>query len=375
MKKVASLLLSSVLVVSLLAGCGSNTTTTEESTTTDQTTTEESAEATDTTEETETETETTTDEQTTESDGVKTGLAITTTIDGSTDAGEEDGLAEIYSTIAAVLVDADGKILDCKIDAAQTKINFSAEGKVTTDLTSEIQSKQELGTAYGMAKASGIGKEWNEQADAFAAYVVGKTVDEVKSIAVSEEGVATDADLTASVTVHIGDFISTVEKAVSDAKVLGASSEDKLGLGVNTTIDKSTDATAEAEGVAEAYSFYEAVTVAADGKITSSVVDATIGDVNFDTKGAITSDLAAEIQTKQELKEEYGMKKASAIGKEWNEQADAFSAYVTGKTLDEVKGIAVSDDGYASDADLISSVTVHIGPFIVVTEKAVASAQ
>lgn len=372
MKKVASLLLSSVLVVSLLAGCGSNTTT-EESTTTDQTTTEESAEATDTTEETET--ETTTDEQTTESDGVKTGLAITTTIDGSTDAGEEDGLAEIYSTIAAVLVDADGKILDCKIDAAQTKINFSAEGKVTTDLTSEIQSKQELGTAYGMAKASGIGKEWNEQADAFAAYVVGKTVDEVKSIAVSEEGVATDADLTASVTVHIGDFISTVEKAVSDAKVLGASSEDKLGLGVNTTIDKSTDATAEAEGVAEAYSFYEAVTVAADGKITSSVVDATIGDVNFDTKGAITSDLAAEIQTKQELKEEYGMKKASAIGKEWNEQADAFSAYVTGKTLDEVKGIAVSDDGYASDADLISSVTVHIGPFIVVTEKAVASAQ
>ena len=33
---------------------------------------------------------------------------------------------------------------------------------------------------------SGIGKEWNEQANAFAEYIVGKTVDEVKGIAVKK---------------------------------------------------------------------------------------------------------------------------------------------------------------------------------------------
>lgn len=369
MKKVASLLLSSVLVVSLLAGCGSNKTT-EEPKAADQTTKTEEA-ATETKETTEPAKE----ETTTEGTGAKTGIAINTSIAKSTAAGAEEGLAQIDSTVVAVLVDADGKILDCKIDAAQTKINFSAEGKITTDLKSEIKSKQELGADYGMAKASSIQKEWNEQANAFAAYVIGKTVDEVKGIAVNEEGVATDADLATSVTIKLGGYIAAIEKAVANAKDLGAASTDKLGLGVNTTIDKSTDATAEAEGLAQAYSFYEAVTVDASGKITSSVVDATQGNVNFDTKGALTSDLEAAIQTKQELKENYGMKKASAIGKEWYEQADAFAAYVTGKTLDEVKGITINAEGYAGDADLISSVTVHIGPFITVTEKAIASAK
>ena len=31
------------------------------------------------------------------------------------------------------------------------------------------------------------------------------------------------------------------------------------------------------------------------------------------------------------------MKRASSIGKEWNEQANAFADYVIGKTLDEIK--------------------------------------
>jgi hypothetical protein len=368
MKKMTSLLLSSVLVVSLLAGCGSNKTT-EESTTEQTTQTEESAGTTDTK-------ETTTDTTTSDGTGVKTGIAINTSLASSTDAtADAEGVAQTDSLAVAVSVDADGKILNCKIDSAQTKINFSTDGKITTDLTTEMKSKQELGSDYGMAKASGIGKEWNEQADAFAAYVVGKTIEEVKGIAVTDEGVASDADLASSVTIHIGDFISTVEKAVTNAKDLGASSTDKLGLAINTTIDKSTDAASDAEGVAQAYSYYTVVTTSTDGKITSCVVDSTQGTVNFDTKGAITTDLTAQVQTKQELGSDYGMAKASGIGKEWNEQADAFSTYVTGKTIDEVKGIAVSDEGLAEDTDLVSSVTIHIAPLISIVEKAVANAQ
>lgn len=362
MKKTSILLLSLALSAAMLTGCGKSEDKAPEATTP---ATEEATPAPETTPEA---------EDTTATGNLKTGLGVVTSIADSKDAGDEDGVGSVYSTIAAVLVDADGKITDCKIDAAQTKINFSKEGKVTSDLAAAISSKQELGEAYGMKATSKIGKEWNEQADAFAAYVVGKTVDEVKGIAVSE-GVATDADLASSVTIHIGDFMAAVEKAVTTAQDLGAVAGDKLGLAVSTEISGSKDASADGDGLAQAYSYYSAVSTSADGTITSCYIDASQGNVNFDTKGAVTSDLAAAVPTKQELGDGYGMKAASKIGKEWFEQANAFAAYVTGKTVADVTGIAVTDEGLAGDADLISSVTVHVGSFISVVEKAVNNAK
>jgi hypothetical protein len=307
-------------------------------------------------------------------EAVKTGLGVVSSIAKSTDAGEKDGLAEVDSMIAAVTVDKDGKIVNCKIDAAQTKINFSTEGKIITPLDTAYKSKQELGTEYGMAKASGIKKEWNEQADAFAKYVTGKTAAEVKGIAVTAEGVASDKDLSSSVTVHVGDFIAVVDKAVANAKDLGAKSGDKLGLGVLTSIAKSTDA-GDKDGVAQAYTNYTATTFDANGKVTSCVIDASQSNVNFSKEGKITSDLTAAMETKQELGPKYGMAKASSIKKEWNEQADAFAKYATGKTAAEVKGIAVTAEGTPSDKDLASSVTIHIGDYQAVIEKASANAK
>lgn len=368
MKKAIALLLCATLVVGTLTACGGGTAQPEGTETTEAV--EETTEEAEVVEE-EVETEETAEVA---GDAAKTGLAVITSIGKSAPAGEEDGLAQVDSTVAAVLVGADGTILDCSIDAAQTKINFSAEGKVITDLATTFASKQDLGADYGMAVASAIGKEWNEQANAFAEYVIGKTIDEVKGIALSE-GVPTDADLTSSVTVHVTDFIAVIEKAVANAKELGAGSTDKLGLAVTTEISKSKDAAADAEGLAQAYSTYAAVTTDADGKVTSSYIDASQGNVNFDATGAITSDLASAPATKQELGEGYGMKAASTIGKEWNEQADAFSAYVVGKTASEVSGIAIDDQGLAADADLISSVTVHVGPFVSIVEKAAANAK
>lgn len=317
----------------------------------------------------------TTEKTDTAEGAAKTGLAVITTLEKSTPAGEKDGLAQTDSTVVAVLVGQEGKILDCKIDAAQTKINFSGEGKLVTDLASTIKSKQELGTEYALGAASSIGKEWNEQADAFAAYVIGKTIDEVKGIAVDEAGYPSGEDLTSSVTINIGGFMAGVEKAVSNAQDMGASSTDALGLAVSTEISKSKEATAEQEGLAQAYSTYAVITKDASGKITGSYVDMTQGNVNFDTKGAITSDLTAATQTKQELGDAYGMKSASSIGKEWFEQSNAFSEYVKGKTVEEVRGIAIDDAGLAADADLVSSVTVHLAPFVEIVEKAEANAK
>lgn len=306
---------------------------------------------------------------------LKTGLAVISSIAKSADAGEKEGLAEVDSTIVAVTVDSTGKITNCKIDAAQTKINFTKEGKITTDLKKVFKTKQELGTEYGMGKASKIKKEWNEQANAFAAYVTGKTVDEVKGIAVNAEGVPTAAELTSSVTVHIADFVAGIEKAVANAKDLGAKSGDKLGLGVVTSISKSTDAAADKEGLAQAYSTYTAVTFAADGKITSNIIDASQSNVNFSKEGKVTSDKTAVLKTKNELGPEYGMAKVSKIKKEWNEQADAFAKYTVGKTAADVKGVAVNAEGVPTAAELTSSVTIHVGDFIAIIEKASANAK
>lgn len=337
MKKITSIVMSLVICMLLFAGCGSNknTNTNNNNGTTPPAGTE---------------------------DTVKTGLGIVTSVASSTDAGEKDGLAEVDSIIAAVTVDKDGKIVKCVLDAAQTKINFSKEGKILTDLNSTIKTKQELKEEYGMKKASKIGKEWYEQANAFAEYVIGKTAAEVKGIAVTGEGKAADQDLSSSVTVHVGDFINAVVKAVGNAQDFGAKSGDKLGLGVNTSISDSKDA-GDQDGLAQAYSYYTATTFDASGKITSCVIDSTQGKVNFSKDGKVTSDIKAEVQTKNELGENYGMKKASKIGKEWNEEAAAFGKYVIGKTVDEVKGIAVSDQGVPSGADLNTSVTIHISSF------------
>ena len=360
MKKLLSLVLSLTLTTAILAGCGGTAKTDNSASTTTSTAASTAAS-----------TETSTEAN---GDAVKTGLAVVSSIAKSTDAGEKDGLAEVDSLIAAVTVDKDGKIVKCAIDAAQTKINFSAAGKILTDLKTEFKSKQELGAEYGMKKASAIGKEWNEQADAFAKYVVGKTIEEVKGIAVNDKGTAGDAELASSVTIHIGDFIAVTEKAIANSKELGAKAGDKLGLGVSTNIAKSVDAGVK-DGVAQAYSMYTASTFAADGKITSSVIDASQSNVNFSKEGKITSDLKAPLKTKNELGAEYGMIKASKIGKEWNEQADAFAKYVVGKTLEQVKGIAVNKEGVSTEAELTSSVTVHIADFQNVIEKANTNAK
>lgn len=359
MKKSVLVLSCGLAAASILAGCSSNlkqipaTAAQTEATTAAETTTAAAAET------------TTAAEKAEAGDSLSTGYAVLSSIGKSTDAGEKDGLAEVDTMFAAVLVDGSGKITDCKIDSVQTKVDFSKEGKVLTDLATEVKTKNQLGEEYGMRKASAIGKEWNEQADGFAKYVIGKTADEVKGIAVSSDGLADDADLKATITVHVGDFIKVVSQAAADAKDLGAKEGDKLGYGIVTNIESSKDAASDADGQAQAYSTYTIASFGADGKITSCAIDASQVNVTFDATGKLTSDVAStDFKTKDQLGDGYGMRKASGIGKEWNEQAAAFAEYATGKTVKDITGLAIdTEEGAPTDADLKASVTVGIGAF------------
>ena len=292
---------------------------------------------------------------------VKTGLSVSATLGSSKDAGEEDGVLQTDVTLVAVTVDEEGVITSCAIDAVQAKMSFSADGAITGDLSASILSKNELGRDYGMWKASGIGREWNEQAAALAEYVVGKTAAEVQGIAVDESTKPADADLAASVTIAVGGLISAIVSAVENAQHLGAQGSDQVKLVTTGSFSASDPAEGEA-GAVQADVNIAAVTMSGD-TITSCIIDAVQAKGAFDAQGHILTDLTAPVLSKNQKGADYGMGKVSSIGKEWDQQAAAFAEYVTGKTVAEVLGISVDESTKPTDADLAASVTIAVGGF------------
>ncbi|MDY5930502.1 MAG: hypothetical protein SPJ34_00550, partial [Candidatus Ornithospirochaeta sp.] len=68
------------------------------------------------------------------SSSVKTGLAISAATTSSKDAtAEKAGVGQSDISIAAVMVDGSGRIVDCVIDAVQSKVSFGADGSLLSD--------------------------------------------------------------------------------------------------------------------------------------------------------------------------------------------------------------------------------------------------
>ena len=304
---------------------------------------------------------------------VKTGLAIVTSVAKSAAAtAEAEGQADYDVTIAAVNVDENGVITACYIDSIGTAVNFGTDGVITTDVTAAVLTKNELGDAYGMKAKEGewgAKYEWYEQAAALADYAVGKTVAELRAGAVNEEGKAVDVDLASTATIYLGGYVSAIEAAVANAQHLGAQAGDELKVAVLAGLTDSKSADAENAGNAQLNVDAAAITLNGE-TITSCAIDSVQAKVAFDVAGAITSDVTAAVQTKNQLGEAYGMKAWAGAKYEWNEQASNFAAYVTGKTAADVAGIAIDEGTKPTDADLSASVTIAIGGFQALIAKA-----
>ena len=96
----------------------------------------------------------------------------------------------------------------------------------------------------------------------------------------------------------------------------------------------------------------------------SCCIDAVQATVKFNAAGKIVSDLTAPILTKNELKDNYGMKGVSCIGMEWYGQTAGFCAFITGRTLDEA--VAVNPGG----TDAVTSCTIGTDDFHKLIDKA-----
>lgn len=311
------------------------------------------------------------------------GLGIVNSIAKSKDYAAAEGdkkevlpVGQVDTVMAAVLFDADGKVVDVMIDTAQNKVQFDAELKVTNK-DAEFKTKVELAEEYGMKAVSTIGKEWYEQIAELEKWMVGKSVSEIKGMNLTD-GKPADAELSATVTVSVGDYIAAVEKAYNNGvAVTGAA---KLGLGQTVAIAKSKDYAAAVDDKKEVLPTAQADTVIAAtafdaaGKVVGNVIDTAQIVVNFDAAGKVTSDKAAELKTKVEKGPAYGMKASSTIGKEWDEQIAELELWMIGKTVAEITGMSISE-GKTTETDLTSSVTVTVTDYLTVVEESFTNAR
>ena len=151
----------------------------------------------------------------------------------------------------------------------------------------------------------------------------------------------------------------------------------KTGLSVSVNIADSVSATAEAAGAAKYDITLAAVTVDDNGVIVSCVIDSIPATVSFDNAGVITSDIAAQVLTKNELGENYGMVAWGGAVAEWDEQVAAVAQYAVGKTVEQLKnGDIDMTTGKAKDgSDLSSSATIYLAGYVYAIEAAVNNAK
>ena len=262
-------------------------------------------------------------------------------------------------------------------DVAQDKVTFDSAGHVTSDNATSM-SKKDLGDNYGMKDKSPIKKEWFEQVEALEKWAVGKTVEEVLNMPTTQKDekhtVTADKDLMTGCTISVTGFQQALDKAVKNA--VEVKNVASVGSAILTDVS-GKDATAENSGEAKASSTYGVVALDKDGKVVFTQTDVAQNAVKFTTAGALDGEAKA-VPTKAEKKDEYSMKKASSIGKEWFEQNQAYDEWTVGKTAKEIADMKVTtNEGgktVTADKDLMTGCTMGVDSLQKVTATAIAAA-
>jgi len=319
----------------------------------------------------------------------KLGLGHITSIENSKDlVADEDGdvtppSGQVDTVIAVLAFDGDDKIVKAIIDSAQSLVKFDEELQVTSDLAAKGKTKIELGDAYGMKKVSEIDKEWFEQIQELANWMVGKTIDEVQNLQVKERepgypAVPDVPELTSLVTITVQDYLAAAQEAFNNAVEIPEGAV-AVGLGTEISISGSKGYSVsddiETLPLAQVDTTMSAAAFDEEGKVVQAVIDVLQTKIAFDAEGQITTDKTAPIKSKKELGDAYGMKKASEIGKEWHEQIVELEKWMVGKTAAEITALSVKERGpgypaVPDDPELTSLVTVTVQDYLAVIDKA-----
>ena len=268
----------------------------------------------------------------------RTGLGVLTETTGTDRAGN------IHTVAAAVLLDADGKLAGVTLDELELSVSADSTGKVTTP--TDTRTKRQKGKDYPLAEVSGLKKGWAEQADAFGSWLEGKTPDEVKKLKTDADGKPTEADLLSGCTIAVDRYRDAVVRACENAQVLGAARGDTVKLGVEVAeMPQGLAGTDDKDAQVQAKITLAVVTMDENARVTSAIGDMTEPELS----------VSAEY-TKNELGDRYGMRSASALGKEWYEHSAGWCGYLKGKNAVEIGKL--SADG--TDADLKALCTISV---------------
>ena len=272
----------------------------------------------------------------------RTGLGVVTEAAGSARAA------------AAVVLDADGKLADVMLDELELSVSGGSTGSVT--IPEDVRSKRTKGEDYPLAAASSLGKGWAEQADWFADYLTGRTPDEVKKLKTDENGKPQDADLVSGCTIAVDRYRDAVVRACEQAKALGAAQGDRATLSlIAADLPQDLAATDDQDAHVRADITLAALTVDSNGRVTSAIGDMTEPELTVSADGTVSAP-REPVYTKNELGDRYGMRSASALGKEWYEHSAGWCGYLKGKNAVEIGKL--SADG--TDADLKALCTISV---------------
>ena len=286
---------------------------------------------------------------------LKMGLGVYTAVK-ATSAEEKDGQGTATVTAAVIMVDADGKVVACQLDTMENKASYTAEGKAVANTS--FKTKYETGADYNMVAYGGATKEWFEQADAFEALCVGKTLDEIKALVVADTKKGTEAVVAAGCTIMINEFVGAIEKAFANLADSAATASSTVKLAMNTE-QKTADATAEKDGYNQVETTVFAAAVDAEGKVLVAASDCVQVKFTFDVAGASTYDTTKAVASKREQGANYGMVAYGGAAKEWFEQADAFNALCVGKTAAEITALCAADN-YGTDEVKTAGCTILV---------------
>ena len=294
---------------------------------------------------------------------LKFGAGVYVSTPTTTDAtADKEGTGKVDVTVAAVTVDADGKIVACQLDTMSNSVSFDKDGKAIA--VESFKTKYEAGKDYNMVK-DGAKKEWFEQADAFETVVAGKTLDEVKAL-VAEGNKGNSDVVNAGCTIKINEFVGAIEKAYNAAKDSDVTAENTLKV-TAVTEQTCTDATAEKDGSNKVSTTVFAAAVDADGKVVTASSDCVEVSFTFSKKGASTLDTTKAVLSKKEQGTNYDMVKDDAK-KEWFEQAAAFDAACVGKTATEIKALMANDGKGVEDLQT-AGCTIYVTGVVKAAEK------
>ena len=164
------------------------------------------------------------EEEVVETGSAKLGLGVVSSIAKSRDAGDDvTAQAQTDVVMAAVLFDGEGRVVSVSIDNAQNRVAFDEEMQLATDVSVPGTTKVGLGDDYGMKRVSEIEMEWYEQMIEFENWMLGQTVEEIKSLQVkvvddAHQHVPDVPELTSTVTITVESYQAAVATAYENAK-------------------------------------------------------------------------------------------------------------------------------------------------------------